>query len=64
MKHCGVGRVVTLSKPASLSDVVHRVKNHLGLSSVRLATGRGGSEDTTMVNTIAICAGSGQYTIL
>ena len=64
MKNCGVGRVVTLSEPASLSDVVQRVKNHLALSSVRLAIGRGDSEDTTMVNTIAICAGSGQHTSL
>ena len=62
MKHCGVGRMVTLSNPVSLSDLVQRIKSHLGLSSVRLAIGRG-SEDTTVVNTIAICAGSGQYIV-
>lgn len=60
MKHCGVGRKVVLSNPVSLSDIVQRVKRHLGLSSVRLARGRG-SDDTTVVHTIAICAGSGQY---
>ena len=63
MKRSGVGRMVVLSNPVSLSDMVERVKSHLGLSSVRLARGRG-SEDTTMINSIAICAGSGEHTMI
>ena len=58
MKCSGVGRRVVLSNPVSLSNVVERVKRHLQLPSVRLARGNG-CEDTTIVNTIAICAGSG-----
>ena len=58
LKYSGVGRRVVLSTPVSLSDLVERVKRHLGLQLVRLAKGKG-SEDATLVNSIAICAGSG-----
>ena len=58
MKYSGVGRRVVLTNPITLSDLVHRVKSYLGLPSVRLARGKG-CEDSTLVNTVAICAGSG-----
>jgi len=57
-KGSGVGRRLLLNTPVSLSELVVRVKNHLGLSSVRLAKGRN-CEDSMMVKSAAICAGSG-----
>jgi dinuclear metal center YbgI/SA1388 family protein len=52
----GLGRIVTLAEPVTLSELVCRIKSHLGLERLRLATG---DTDRTTVSTIAICAGSG-----
>jgi len=57
-KGSGVGRKLILNTPVQLSELVVRVKNYLRLSSVRLARGKN-CEDSTMVKSVAICAGSG-----
>lgn len=51
----GMGRLIKLNEPVALSELVKRVKNHLGLEHVQLAQ----SPETEKVSTIAICAGSG-----
>eukprot|EP01117_Protostelium_nocturnum_P005745 TRINITY_DN2070_c0_g1_i1.p1 TRINITY_DN2070_c0_g1~~TRINITY_DN2070_c0_g1_i1.p1 ORF type:complete len:429 (-),score=157.55 TRINITY_DN2070_c0_g1_i1:190-1332(-) len=56
----GQGRLVTLKEPVKLTEMVQRIKKHLGLPHVRLATSElvANSEEAT-VKTIALCAGSG-----
>ncbi|KAJ3025419.1 UNVERIFIED_CONTAM: hypothetical protein HDU68_007186 [Siphonaria sp. JEL0065] len=56
----GIGRIATLAQPASVEEIVKRVKNHLKLSHVRLALPSVNSTAAkTIVKTVAICAGSG-----
>ncbi|KAI8816156.1 GTP cyclohydrolase 1 type 2/Nif3 [Fimicolochytrium jonesii] len=54
---CGSGRIHTLKQPIPLKTLVERVKKHLGLAHVRLATAPG--QESKDVATVAICAGSG-----
>ncbi|XP_068542787.1 NIF3-like protein 1 isoform X2 [Anas acuta] len=58
LPHTGMGRLCTLSKPASLSDIIERIKSHLKLPHVRLALGTGKTLDSP-VKKAALCAGSG-----
>jgi dinuclear metal center YbgI/SA1388 family protein len=51
----GMGRALDLDAPASLADVVARVKAHLGLAHVRVAAPR----DERPIRTAAVCAGAG-----
>ncbi|ESW98809.1 hypothetical protein KL918_001800 [Ogataea parapolymorpha] len=53
----GMGRLVTLSRPASLKELVPRIKTHLGINHLQLATKI--DPDTAAVTTVAVCAGSG-----
>lgn len=56
----GSGRILTLSQPISLSIMVERVKQHLQLAHVRLATPHNIKETAShIIKTIAVCAGSG-----
>lgn len=55
---CGMGRIVVLDKPASLSYLIQNVKESLGLSSVQVAPSRDHGIKSE-IKTIAICAGSG-----
>lgn len=69
----GEGRVTTLGEPATLSEVVRRVKAHLKLDHVRVAVrmdaawgdkcsgaaAAGAAADSVTVRTAAVCAGSG-----
>ncbi|XP_017583786.1 PREDICTED: NIF3-like protein 1 isoform X3 [Corvus brachyrhynchos] len=41
LPHTGMGRLCTLSEPASLSDIIERIKGHLQLPHVRVAVGTG-----------------------
>lgn len=50
----GAGRILTLSKPVLLSELIDRVKIGLNLNHVRVA----GTLETS-ISTVAICAGSG-----
>lgn len=51
----GQGRLVALDKPVKIQTIVKRIKQHLGLKNLRLASA---AEDTA-VRTIALCAGAG-----
>jgi len=51
----GQGRLVTLTRPISMRTLVQRIKQYLGLGSVRVA--QAGSN--TPVRTVALCAGAG-----
>ena len=54
----GQGRWVALEGPASLDDLVDRIKGHLGLEHVRVAAAdRHGAGDP--VASVALCAGAG-----
>ncbi|XP_078041586.1 cytosolic iron-sulfur assembly component 1 isoform X2 [Augochlora pura] len=55
-KEYGFGRLCTLKKQISIEEAVQLVKKQTGLSHVRLARGR---QSNGMINTIALCAGSG-----
>ncbi|ANB15434.1 Nif3p [Sugiyamaella lignohabitans] len=55
----GYGRVVELSDPVPLTDLVSRIKNHLGLKHVQLAANEAHLKGK-LVKTVAICAGSGE----
>jgi len=51
----GAGRLVTLAEPLPLSEAIARIKQHLGLSQVRLAA----PEGDALVRTLAVCPGAG-----
>ncbi|KAJ3169756.1 NGG1 interacting factor [Geranomyces variabilis] len=55
----GSGRVHTLAEPVQLHELATRVKRHLGLQHVRLATAPAHAAQGTTVRTVGICAGSG-----
>ncbi|XP_078599933.1 NIF3-like protein 1 [Branchiostoma floridae x Branchiostoma japonicum] len=55
----GMGRLVTLDDPVTLSVLLSRVKSHLGLNHVRLAMGEGRTMEGSTVRSVALCAGSG-----
>ena len=65
----GQGRVVALDEPVPLTELVARVKAHLGLDHVRVADAglRGGGDEgggeggdgLRLVRTVALCAGAG-----
>ena len=56
----GVGRLLKLTEPVSLSDVVERVKCHLKINHVRVALAS--SKDlSSPIKTVGLCAGSGIY---
>lgn len=40
----GIGRTITLDAPASLDDIVSRLKGHLGMDTLRVAEGIGGQD--------------------
>lgn len=52
----GLGRRLTLDRPAPLSDLVERLKAHLEISAVVVAEGRSAPQS---IGIIGICAGSG-----
>ncbi len=51
----GAGRLLTLAEPASLATLAERLKAHLGVSTLRVAS----SGSAAPIRTIAMCAGSG-----
>jgi dinuclear metal center YbgI/SA1388 family protein len=51
----GQGRLVELKRQVKLKTLAQRIKNHLGLKTVRLASAAG----NTPIRTIALCAGAG-----
>ncbi|HEY4106188.1 MAG TPA: Nif3-like dinuclear metal center hexameric protein [Polyangiaceae bacterium] len=54
----GAGRLLELDQPISLPEAVTRLKAHLGLSSLRVATS--GKQDAgAPIRRVAICAGAG-----
>ncbi|CAH1232972.1 NIF3L1 [Branchiostoma lanceolatum] len=55
----GMGRLVTLDVPVTMSDLLSRVKTHLGLNHVRLGMGEGRTLEGSTVRSVALCAGSG-----
>ena len=54
---CGMGRLVKLSKPSKLKNLVSNIKEQLRLDHVQVALSKDGIEHD--IKTIAICAGSG-----
>merc|ERR1712126_584617 len=56
----GPGRIVTLNYPIVLNVAIKRLKEHLGLSNLRLALGIGHDQERKSVAKIAVCAGSGE----
>ncbi|CAG8698592.1 16951_t:CDS:2, partial [Racocetra persica] len=55
----GSGRLFTLAQPAPLSTIIERVKRHLNLQYVRVATAeRHSSTFNKLISTVGICAGS------
>jgi dinuclear metal center YbgI/SA1388 family protein len=54
----GVGRVVELAVPIALDALVARVKAHLGLEHVRVASSPAHARGA-LVRTVALCAGAG-----
>ena len=51
----GQGRLVELKRPVKLKTLAQRIKKHLGLKTVRLAT----AVEDTPIATVALCAGAG-----
>ncbi len=54
--HEGQGRMVHLSQPASLAEIVKRLKRHLGVQRLEVASGEGARAEHEL---IGLCAGSG-----
>jgi dinuclear metal center YbgI/SA1388 family protein len=55
----GAGRSVNLPEPIRLSDAVTRLKHHLGLPQLRVASTPEHAADTALIRSVAVCAGSG-----
>ncbi|CAK7890682.1 hypothetical protein CAAN3_01S00672 [[Candida] anglica] len=55
---CGMGRIVTLSEPASLHSLSENIKSSLGLNHIQVAVAAG-QDKNHQISRIAICAGSG-----
>ncbi|EXX67629.1 NGG1p interacting factor 3 [Rhizophagus irregularis] len=62
-EEAGTGRMFTLDQPAPLSTIIERVKQHLKLRYVRVATTNKHSSGE-LISTIGICAGSGSSVLL
>ncbi|TPX67942.1 hypothetical protein SpCBS45565_g03494 [Spizellomyces sp. 'palustris'] len=56
----GSGRIHLLEKPVDIHEMVRRVKSHLKLAHVRLAT----PTQNKQISSIAICAGSGASVLM
>jgi dinuclear metal center YbgI/SA1388 family protein len=56
--HSGQGREVLLRRPARLETLVRRIKQHLGLPAVRVAT-HPRHRDGTPIERVLVCAGAG-----
>lgn len=56
----GIGRLCTLEEQVSVETIIERIKAHLKLKNVRLASGNAElSPQKSYVKTIALCAGAG-----
>ena len=53
---CGQGRLLRLRRSVKLSSLVRKVKSHLGLRKLRVASGKRGDP---VIKSVAICAGAG-----
>ncbi len=51
-------RIVRLEKPSSISDLVERIKQHLGLSSLRIAAATRHKQGDA-IESVALCPGAG-----
>lgn len=51
----GAGRLARLTEPVPLQQLVPRVKAHLGLEAIRLAT----TDANTLIASVAVCPGAG-----
>ncbi|KAK9693797.1 hypothetical protein K7432_013709 [Basidiobolus ranarum] len=64
----GIGRLFTLDQPTSLNTLVERIKKHLNIEHVRVATsmkhGKQEGQYPKNIKTIGICAGSGSSVLL
>eukprot|EP00116_Pleurobrachia_bachei_P005453 sb/3465715/ len=65
---CGMGRIVTLKSPLSLTKACETFKQHLGVSTLRLGHAdplqwvkrhKDSGQDYDVIRTVAVCAGSG-----
>ena len=56
LSDAGSGRILTLKKPVALKTIISRIKKHLGLSHIRLASPKG---NRSSIKTIAVCPGAG-----
>lgn len=57
----GQGRFVVLDEPTSLDRIVGRLKEHLGLQTLRVAANR--AHERVPIGTVAVCAGAGASVI-
>jgi len=55
----GAGRIVSLAETTSLHTVMMRVKAHLGLEQMRVATPEHEDPETLQVTSVAVCPGAG-----
>ncbi|VEN55819.1 unnamed protein product [Callosobruchus maculatus] len=55
----GMGRLLDLEFPITLTRAINLIKQHLGLGHVRVGLGKHKSLDTDFILTVAVCAGSG-----
>lgn len=58
----GAGRRVVLDRPVTLEELAKRVKQHLGITMVKVARAssvRGGEEEEKPITHVGVCAGSG-----
>ena len=61
--NAGQGRLGTFSRPVTLKTLVRRIKKHLGLKQLRLATAPG-HDSGSCIEHVAVCAGAGASVIL
>ncbi|KAJ1828276.1 hypothetical protein LPJ56_001204 [Coemansia sp. RSA 2599] len=62
-ENAGTGRLVELTTPRPLTEVVADVKSRLSLEHIRVARAARHMQDKELISRIAICAGSGESVV-
>ena len=57
-KHIGAGRAVDLAQPAAIGALLQRIRSHLGLERLRVATAPRHAEGAP-IERVLVCAGAG-----
>ncbi len=59
VRHTGAGRRLMLDHPSTLAELAERLKQHVGMPTVKIAAAPGVEIEATPITTIGLCPGAG-----